>query len=144
MSKHLPKEIKYNYVMRYKNRENPTKLRLELMNKNLIDKKLMNSARANIFSWNRKSNEGGIDALESKSGFYCGDNKRRPKKKKEINYNDYTKEKLIEINRIQREFIEGLLKEKKSKKFKKIDEIKNNTIAGYVVITPILMLITIA
>ncbi len=128
MGKHLSKEIKYNYVMKYKNGESPTKLELELINLNLSQKKTARSAMTNILLWNSKFNKEGITGLISKTGLYFGENKGRPKKKKKIDYDQFTKEELVEIARIKDEFIEELTKDKKSKKFQKINNIRNNAI----------------
>ncbi len=113
MGKHLSKEIKYNYVMRYKNEKNSTKLGLELANLNLTSQNNKRNVRQSILTWKRKFNKEGITGLISKAGLYFWENKEHPKKKKKIDYDQFTKEELVEIARIKDEFIEELTKEKK-------------------------------
>ncbi len=83
MGKHLSKEIKYNYVMRYKNGESPTKLGLKLANLNLTNQNNKKNLRQSVLTWNRKFNKERITGLISKTGLCFGENKGRPKKEKE-------------------------------------------------------------
>ena len=86
MGKILHWKIKYNYVMRYRQGESPTKLGREI-NPNL------KNPLENILIWNKKYENEGIIGLVPKN-----------KKKKKIDYEKWTKEDLINLEKLRDDF----------------------------------------
>ncbi len=112
MGKHVSKKIKYHYVMRYLNGESPTKLGKEVIDANLSNLNLNSTqAGAIIYSWINQYNENGLNTKSSTKG------KRRPKKKKEIDLDQFTKEELKDIIRIKDKYIEIIEEDNKKKNY---------------------------
>ena len=86
MGKILHWKIKYNYVMRYRQGESPTKLGREI-NPNL------KNPLENILIWNKKYENEGIIGLVPKNS-----------KKKKIDYENWTKEDLINLEKLRDDF----------------------------------------
>ncbi len=93
MAKHINWKIKYNYIMRYKKGiESNHSLGKELIEKGYSNDITEKNAYRLIWRWNKRFEMNGIQGLTSKTGL-------DPKKKKKgINhdYDDWTKEELIE------------------------------------------------
>ncbi len=96
MGKHLDKETKYHYVMRYLNGESPTKLGMEISGNT-------KSPRHVIMKWSKIYNESGLKGLESKTGKASTG---RPKKKRKIDPSTLTPEERIEYINIMQDVIE--------------------------------------
>jgi len=123
MGKHTDAKIKYDYVMRYLEGESPTKLGLEIVEKGLSNVDINNSQkmRSIIYSWKKQYYGLG---LENRSGLKATG---RSKKKKEKNYEEMTREELIEeikINNAIREEMEKLIKETKKSLYRIVDKLK--------------------
>ena len=85
MGKHLNWKIKYNYVMKYINGENPTKLGLELKNLGFIDVNSNNSFAGSIYRYKKQYDKEG----KSSKG-------RKPRKPAEERYKYWTKKEFIQ------------------------------------------------
>ncbi len=96
MGKHLDWKTKYNYIMRYKNGESPTKLGREMQDLGLVDIKSnhRSAIQSSIYRWVKQFNNGGIDGLISKAGKNATG--RPPKKDIHERYKDWSKEELLE------------------------------------------------